>query len=173
MHGFRASGAYHWIALPNTVRHPRAGTNLSLARGAFSHVAPGKKTAPMTRSTLALSILILTATACDQPDDGTDASTNAASSTSDTDTTGPDVLAASTSTSDADASSTSDEGSGGFGGSGGEVCDCALDQVCATHPVTHAWMCVAPCGPTLVCDPVGALEYECVTVGGLGLCFPV
>ena len=121
-----------------------------------------------------LALALALTTACDQPDDGTDASTGA-SSTSDAASTGPelDVLAASTSTSDADASSTSDEGSGGFGGSGGEVCDCALDQVCATHPVTHAWMCVAPCGPTLVCDPVGALEYECVTVGGLGLCFPV
>ena len=123
-----------------------------------------------------LALALALTTACDQPDDGTDASTGA-SSTSDAASTGPelDVLAASTgddTTGDA-SDTTGDEGSGGFGGSGGDVCSCDPGQVCATHPVTHEWMCVAPCGPSLVCDPVGVLEFECVTVGGLGLCFPI
>ena len=121
-----------------------------------------------------LALALALTTACDQPDDGTDASTGA-SSTSDAASTGPelDVLAASTGDASTGGDTTGDEGSGGFGGSGGDVCSCDPGQVCATHPVTHEWMCVAPCGPSLVCDPVGVLEFECVTVGGLGLCFPI
>lgn len=124
----------------------------------------------MTRLHFLALALVLT-TACDQPDDGTGEASTTSASTGDAASTGPelDVLEAST----GDDASTGDEGSGGFGGSGGEVCSCDPGQVCAVHPDTHAWMCVAPCEPSLVCDPVGTLEYECVTVGGLGLCFPV
>ena len=135
-----------------------------------------------------LALALVLTTACDQPDDGTDASTGA-SSTSDAASTGPelDVLAASTGDDTTGDASTSDEGSGGFGGSGGETCfgascietGCAPGLVCAPHPDTAEPLCVTLCAPPFACNEVvpfacGTVVVECrVDVDGPAMCFPV
>ena len=106
------------------------------------------------------------------PDDAT-----SAGSSSDTSAGSTSTGQVTTSASSGGDSSTSGATTGGEGGSssgGSELCGrCADGRVCAEHPDTGVPWCVAPCGPSLVCDPVGVLEFECVTVGGLGLCFPI